>query len=713
MTSELSSERLSARVAAQTSLRAEQVRAALELLDEGATVPFIARYRKERTGSLDEVQIREINEAIRRLRELESRRASILNALSERELLDETLREELNQADSLTRLEDLYAPHRPRRLTRGQRALEAGLEPLAHAVLDDRPDALKRLSALTSEVYPTPEEVRQGVIDLLAERLADRAEVRETMRRKFERFGRLESKRKRGASDEAMQTYALYERFSAPLRRVRPHQVLALRRGEKEGALSVKLLGEPERWIEELEREYNGASSRANRELLSAAIERAYKHLLRPQLERELRGEAERLADEHAIGVFALNLERLLLTPPMPGRVVLGLDPGLRTGCKFAVVDARGELLESGTVYVHDRRSSQASSRLGEVLTDHDVELIAIGNGTGTREAQGVVAEALKRLGDHARARYAVIDEAGASVYSASDLAREELPGLDISLRGAVSIARRLQDPLAELVKIDPQSIGVGMYQHDVNANRLAEALDGVVEDVVHGVGVDLNTASVALLGRIAGIGPKLAEAITAHRAERGAFVAREALKGVRGLGEKTFEQCAGFLRVREGEEPLDDSGVHPESYALARALRGELKRHGASELAQRVGRGELDALAARHGVGRPTLEDVLAELKRPGRDPREELDAPDLRSALLTLDDIEAGMRLAGTVRNVVDFGAFVDIGVKHDGLVHISRMSERRLSSPHEAVSLGQRVEVTVLEIDRERGRIALAMN
>lgn len=701
-------------VAKNLKLDARHVRAVMDLFEEGNTVPFIARYRKEQTGSMDEVVIRQVQAALKEKQDLEKRRASILDSLAEQEVKDANLLREIRAADNLTRLEDLYAPYRPRRLTRAQKAREAGLGAIVEKIQNGDRRALDGLRAYRSENYPDEAAVRQGVIDIIAEEMADDARLRDTLRQKFERYGVLESKKKRGAEEDPK--YSIYIDFSLKNGWLKPHQTLAIRRGEKEGSLSVKIPGEPERWCEEIKRREISSDIRSHRELLFEAVDESYKRLLQPQLERELRAKLEAEADQHAIDIFALNLKNLLLRPPLPGRRILGLDPGLRTGCKLAIVDEQGDVLATDTLYFHDNRLDRSCKRLEELLKKYRVELVAIGNGTGTHEAQEAMTRVLEGWSDaqDGDLRYAVVDEAGASVYSASELAREEFPDLDVSIRGAVSIARRLQDPLAELVKIDPKSVGVGMYQHDVNQGELTRTLDAVVEDVVNGVGVDLNSASAPLLSHVAGIGPKLAKTIVEHRAAHGAFKDRQALHAVKGLGAKTFEQCAGFLRVREGAEPLDNTGIHPESYALTKALRRALseREKDPSRWLTLVQRGQFDALAEKHGVGRPTLLDIVDGLTRPGRDPRQELDPPDLRKRLLTMDDLSQGMSLSGTVRNVVDFGAFVDIGVKQDGLVHVSKMAKFRVQNPYEIVSVGDRVDVSIVEIDRKRGRISLSM-
>ncbi|RAL25340.1 RNA-binding transcriptional accessory protein [Lujinxingia litoralis] len=698
------------RIASELGIRLDQVRGTLALLDEGNTVPFIARYRKERTGGLDEVQIRDVARLSEQIRQLEDRRQTILSSVEEQGALTAELRRALSSAQTLGELEDLYAPYRPKRQTRATRALEAGLGPVAEAIA--RGEDPNRLAAqFCTEAYSDVDAVIGGARDILAEAMADDATVRAYVRDKMRRDGRMMSKRRRGGEEDPK--YQMYFEFSVPVEKMRPHQVLAIRRGEKEKVLSAGVEVHEDRLVDWIvgQRVKTGGVARKHH---TEAVRDGFGRLLHPSLERDVRGELEEDADKHAIGVFALNLKNLLLQPPLAGRVVLGVDPGMRTGCKLAVVDATGRLIDTGHMYVHDGRKRDAPDIISAMVHKHGVEVVAIGNGTGSRETEELVARGLRgKDGVH----YAIVDEAGASVYSASEIARAEFPDLDVSVRGAVSIARRIQDPLAELVKIDPKSIGVGMYQHDVNQNALSQELDAVVEDVVNAVGVDVNSASQPLLARVAGIGPTLSKRIVAHRDATGPFASRASLKDVRGLGARTFEQCAGFLRVRQGREPLDDTGIHPESYALARdILKLSGQEPGASGLKARLdalGRsGELRALAEKHGAGAMTLEDVLSALVQPGRDPRDELDPPQLRSDVLSVNDLREGMVLEGTVRNVVDFGAFVDIGVKQDGLVHVSEMADRFIKNPYDVVGVGDRVKVAIVSIDKERGRIGLSM-
>jgi len=697
------------RIAKELGLDARHVRDTLALLDEGNTVPFIARYRKERTGNLDEVQIRDIAKVAGQIRQLEDRRAAILKSIEEQGKLTAPLKKALQEAQELARLEDLYAPFRPRRVTRAKKAIEAGLEPVATAIkLAKDFETLAR--DYVCDDFPDVDAVIGGAQDIIAEEIADDAKVREYVRGQARRQGRIVSKKRRGGTEDPK--FEMYLDFVAPLNRIKPHQVLAMRRGEEEKVLSAGLEVDDESLRGWISRECNRTQGKA-RKVVEAAIDDSFKRLLHPAVERDVRGELETAADAHAIGVFSLNLKNLLLQPPLVGRRVLGIDPGMRTGCKMVAVDETGRLLGTGQIFIHDNRKDQAASQIAAMVKKFGSHVIAIGNGTGGRETEDVVATAIRGLD----VQYLVVDEAGASVYSASDIARLEFPDMDVSVRGAVSIARRVQDPLAELVKIDPKSIGVGMYQHDVNQVKLQSSLDAVVEDVVNGVGVDLNSASQPLLARVAGIGPVLAQRIVDYREENGKFQSRDDLKKVKGLGAKTFEQCAGFLRIRDGKEPLDSTGIHPENYKLARAiLKASGSKVGEAALAQKIERlkadGTLAELARTYEVGQLTLDDVLDGLVRPGRDPRESLAPPILRTDVLSVDDLHEGMRLKGTVRNVVDFGAFVDIGVKQDGLVHVSEMADRFVQNPYDVVSVGDQVNVVITTIDKKRGRIGLSM-
>lgn len=698
------------RIAKSLDLSPKSVRRTLALLDEGNTVPFIARYRKEQTGDLDEVQIRDVAKEAEEIRQLEDRRETILRSLDDQGVLDEELRGEIEEATTRARLEDLYAPYRPRRMTRGRRALEAGLEPLARRI-EEGEDPRDEAAEFVGEEFSTVDEVLGGARDILAEEMSDDAEIRDYVRSRARKKGTVVCKKRRGADGDPK--YEMYTEFSSPVQRIKPHQVLAIRRGEQEKELSAGIDIDDEeviQWICRRRITGRGRGMRHHRE----AIEDGYSRLLHPSIERDVRRELEEVADEHAIGVFSVNLKNLLLQPPMPATVVLGIDPGMRTGCKMAVVGTTGELVDTGQCWIHDGRKKQAPEAIRKKVRAHDVDIVGIGNGTGSRETERAVGEALREVDE---TQYAIVDEAGASVYSASEVARREFPELDVSVRGAVSIARRLQDPLAELVKIDPKAIGVGMYQHDVNQVVLQESLEAVVEDVVNAVGVDLNAASQPLLARVSGIGPTLAKRIVAHRDEEGRFESRRQLHDVRGVGAKTFRQCAGFLRIRNGKEPLDNTGIHPENYDLARAVLNEVGAEPgesglAAKLRQLEQKGRLGALAERFDVGDLTLSDICDALCEPGRDPRDELDPPKLRSDILKMEDLQEGMRLQGTVRNVVDFGAFVDIGVKEDGLVHISEMADRYVDNPYDEVGVGDQIDVVVLSVDADRGRIGLSI-
>ena len=703
-----------AAVAVDLQLALERVRAAATLLDEGNTIPFIARYRKEVTLSLDEEQLRQVAERLGYRRNLEERRETILRTLEEQGVLTPELQSEVAAADTLQRLEDLYRPYKPRRRTRATAAREKGLQPLADLILA-QPLAGERetlAAPFINEQVPTVEEAYAGARDIVAETIADAPEVRGTLRDLAQRRGVLTA----AVADEAKDpegVYRMYYAFFADVRNLRPHQILALNRGEREEVLKLSLELPPAESLGILARHFPADPASPLNEELRLAREDAFTRLLFPAVERDTRRALTEVADAHAIGVFATNLRSLLLQPPLRGQVVLGIDPGIRTGCKVAVVDATGKVLATDTIYP-DRHRGEAEAVLRRLVQHHHVTVIAIGNGTAGRETEALVAGL---IGAGLPVNYTIVNEAGASVYSASKLARQELPDLDVSLRGAVSIARRLQDPLAELVKIEPKAIGVGLYQHDVDQKALSEALDTVIESAVNSVGVDLNTASPALLEHVSGIGPKMAQTIVAYRDAQGPFRSREALRQVNGLGPKTFEQAAGFLRLPDGESPLDNTPIHPESYAVAHKVLDLLglplgHPHLPQALQNLRREWDLEVLAQDLETGKPTLEDILDALARPGRDPRDELEGPILRGDVLHIEDLHEGMRLRGTVRNVVDFGAFVDIGVKRDGLIHISRMGSGYVRNPHEKVAVGDVIEVEVVEVDLQRGRISLAL-
>ncbi|GAB4495410.1 MAG: Tex family protein [Anaerolineales bacterium] len=700
------------RIATELNIRLSQAEATIALLDEGSTIPFIARYRKEATGTLDEEQIRQIREWIERLRALDERRTAIVKSIEEQGKLTPELHAQLDSAETLTALEDLYAPYKPRRRTRASIARERGLQPLADLILGQATPAesLETLAAayLSDEVTDA-EEAWQGARDIVAEVMSDHPEVRRVTREKAMQFGAARSEKLEDAEDP-QRLYELYYDFEFRVDKLKPHQILALNRGEAEKVLRVKVVVPERDWQNAISAAFpvNRTSPFASH--LQTAAADAAERLLLPAIERDVRRALTEQAEAHAIRVFGENLRSLLSAPPLAGHVTLGIDPGFRTGCKVAVVDATGKLLDTATIYPHEpqKRWDEALKTLRELINRHKVTLITIGNGTASRETEKLAAELTRGT---AAVRYLIVSEAGASVYSASTLARAELPDLDVSLRGAVSIARRAQDPMAELVKIDPKAIGVGMYQHDVDQKELSNALGGVVESVVNRVGVDVNTASPALLTYVSGIGPKLAEKIVAHRELMGAFGSRADLRAVNGLGPKAFEQAAGFLRINNGSEPLDATAIHPESYTAARKIleMAEIsalasapeRRLALAKLQQQI---PLETLATQIGVGIPTLRDILEQLARPGRDPRSDAPPPILRSDVLSLEDLKPGMTLKGTVRNVIDFGAFVDLGVKHDGLLHISQIPRGTV------LRAGEVIQVSILQIEAERGRIKL---
>ena len=703
------------KIAAQLTIRPPQVAATIELLNGGNTIPFIARYRKEVTGGLDEEQLRAIQSQLEALRKLDERRESILASIEEQGKLTPELRTQLLAADTLTALEDLYQPYKPKRRTRAMIAREKGLQPLADQILAQlrsRDSAESLAAAFLNEKVANSEEALAGARDIVAETISDHPEVRRVTREKALKFAAARAGKIEDAVDEK-QVYALYYDFQLRLDKLRPHQILALNRGEEQKVLRVAI-DIPERdWRNAVNNVFRPHPLSPLAGQLEEAIDDAAKRLLLPAIERDVRTTLTEMAEMHAIQVFGANLRGLLTQPPLAGQTVLALDPGFRTGCKVAVVDPSGKLLDTDTIYPHPPQNQKAASlrTLKGLVEQYSVTLITIGNGTASRETEQLVAELINNVVKGKPLHYLMVNEAGASVYSASPLAKAELPGLDVSLRSAVSIGRRIQDPLAELVKIDPKSIGVGMYQHDVNQKALAQALDGVVESVVNRVGVDLNTASPALLTYVAGIGPKLAERIVAYRNEHGAFPTRKAILKVSGLGPKAFEQAAGFLRVRGGDEPLDASAIHPESYAVAYKVLKQVKLEPTAPMQEREAKlatlqkaQPLAQLAATLGTGEPTLADIFEQLVRPGRDPREDLPAPILRNDVLSMDDLQPGMELAGTVRNVIDFGAFVDIGVKQDGLLHRSQIPRGQ------QLTVGEVITVEIQKVEKERGRISL---
>ena len=715
----MSEHRILATLAEDLKLSSAQVAATVGLFDEGNTLPFVARYRKEVTGGLDEEQLRSLEGRLSYLRRLAERKETVLKSITEQGKLTPELEAAIDAAPTLQVVEDIYLPFKPKRRTRATIARERGLEPLAELLLaqkDTRPLADLAAPFLCDDV-PDVDAALAGARDILSERVSEDASVRGEARHLSLKGAHVVS----ALAGEAPEVdpggkFRLYYDVVLPLAQVQPHQLLAMNRGAAEGALKVSLDLPADEILDIMEVCFLRGPRTPLRDQVELAIADGYKRLLAPSLERDLQASHTEQADDHAIKVFSANLRSLLLQPPLRGRVVVGIDPGYRTGCKVAVVDETGKVLDTATIYPHQpqRQWDESKRRLGASVTATGVQVVAIGNGTASRETEQLAAELVAEC---AGLEYAIVSEAGASVYSASKLARQELPGMDVSLRGAVSIARRLQDPLAELVKIDPKAIGVGLYQHDVDQKKLAKTLDTVVESAVNHVGVDINTASPALLGHVAGLSASVAAKVVDHRNEHGPFQKRSDLKKVKGLGPKAYEQAAGFLRVPESANPLDNSAIHPESYAVVRRL---LKLAG-TRLKTRDMMGKVRALRAELGVdglaellevGEPTLQGILEGLARPGRDPRDELPPPLLRQDVLSMEDLSEGMRLRGTVRNVVDFGAFVDIGVKQDGLVHVSKMADRYVRNPLDVVSVGDVVDVTVISVDPERGRIGLSM-
>lgn len=699
--------------------REEHVEAVVRLLDEGDTVPFIARYRKELHGSMDDTTLRALETRLAYLRGLQERRETVKRSIAERGKLTDELAAAIDAAKTLSEVEDLYRPHKPKRRTRATVAKEKGLEPLADTLLAQSPGfgGLRALAAAYVDAekgVESADDALAGASDIIAEIVSDDASLRKTLRALLEKRGVLRS----AAAADADSVYRLYYDFTQPVARLQGHQVLALNRGEKEGFLKVDVQLNRDLALNAVYAASVKPGSPAS-DFVRAAAEDAYDRLLRPSLEREIRSALTDAAYEGAIRTFALNLKPLLMQPPVKGRVTMGLDPGYAHGCKVAVVDGTGKVLDTAVVYPTqgDRQKRRAIDTLAAMVKRHGVAHIAIGNGAASRETEKMTVELISEVGGGLS--YMIVNEAGASVYSASKLAAEEFPDFDVNLRSAVSIARRMQDPLAELVKIDPKAIGVGQYQHDMPQKRLGEALDHVVEDCVNAVGVDLNTASAPLLARVSGLSDATAKNIVRYREDNGVFTARRQLLKVPKLGPKAFEQCAGFLRVPESENVLDNTGVHPESYAAAERLLDLLDYHktalhnGApSDLAQRLTVYGAERAAKDCGVGVPTLRDIAKELMKPGRDPRDELPSPILRTDVLDVKDLKPGMSLSGTARNVVDFGVFVDIGVHQDGLVHISQVCDRYIRHPSEAVAVGDIVKVVVLDVDEKKKRISLSM-
>lgn len=711
-------------IAAELDVRPTQVAHAIELFDSDNTVPFVARYRKEVTGGLDETQLRTILERLTYLRNLEARKETVLKSIEEQGKLTDELRARIEQAETLQLVEDLYLPYKPKRRTRATMARERGLEPLAQMMLAQditRGNPNDLAADFLNDDVPSVEDALAGARDIIAESVAEDADVRAAVRKTTGREAWLVVSLADAAKDERG-VFEVYYDYREKLSQIPPHRLLAINRGEREGVLKVKLEGPDDALVDYIQKRMITNPKSVFTGHIRAAVADGYKRLLAPSIETELRGDLTGHSDEHAIQTFAANLRQLLLQPPVKGKMVIGVDPGYRTGCKAALVDPTGKFLGGITIYPHppQKKWDQAKAALLKLI-EQGAGVIAIGNGTASRETEAlaaeVIAEARNTVAKGRDLAYVIVSEAGASVYSASKLAVAEFPDLDVSMRGAISIARRLQDPLAELVKINPKSIGVGLYQHDVNQKRLGQTLDAVVESAVNHVGVDVNTASPALLSYVAGISRRVAEAIVKHRDENGPFRRREELKKVKGLGEKTYQQAIGFLKIPGGDRPLDNTFIHPESYPVVERLFAYLDVRGdekdlPAQITALQQQSDLQELAGLLEVGVPTLRDILDALAKPGRDPRDELPPPLLRQDVLSMEDLKEGMVLTGTVRNVVDFGAFVDIGVKQDGLVHISQLADRFVKDPFEVVKVGDVVKVKVLKVDTQRGRIGLSM-
>lgn len=708
-------------LAKEFKLRQEQIDNTVSLIDDGKTIPFIARYRKELTGSLDDQLLREIFDRLTYLRNLEKRKEEVAASITEQGKMTDEIAAAIEKAAALVEVEDIYRPFKPKRKTRGSVARERGLEPLAEFIMAQNvasdPNAEAENYIDLEKDVPDRAAALQGAMDIIAEDISDDAELRKTLRAMITKEGMVSSK---AADPEEETVYSNYYDFSEPVFRIAGHRVLAIDRGEREDKLKVSVAVPDGRGEKVVTDKYVKNNSPCGELVKSAAVD-GYGRLIFPSVEREIRADLTSKACEAAIKVFASNLRQLLMQPPIKGRVALGLDPGYRTGCKLAVVDNTGKVLDTGVAYIttgEQRKIEQGKALVKNLIQKYGVSIIAIGNGTASRESETFVADLIKELPE--KVSYMVVSEAGASVYSASKLAADEFPEYDVSLRSAVSIARRMQDPLAELVKIDPKAIGVGQYQHDMPKARMDEALTGVVEDCVNTVGVDLNTASRSLLSYISGISSAVAKNIVAYREENGSFTDRKQLLKVSKLGPKAFEQCAGFLRVHGGKNPLDNTAVHPESYEAAQKIIdrcgfsiADLKNGGLTEIPEAARKIGVPNIADGAGIGVPTVTDILKELAKPGRDPRDELPPPLLRSGdVMELKDLKPGMELMGTVRNIVDFGCFVDIGVHEDGLVHISRICDRYIKHPLEAVKVGEVVKVWVFDVDMKRKRISLTM-
>jgi len=701
----------------ELNIKPWQVENTIKLIDEGNTIPFIARYRKEQTGELSDVQLREFAERLEYLRNLQNRKLEVIKLINEQGKLTDELKAKIEAAKILQEVEDLYRPFRPKKRTRASIAKEKGLEPLAHILIEQK-ETDRSLENIASEYINAElgveawEDALKGAMDIVAEDISDNADYRKFIRELTFNDGIICTK---GLTEEKSE-YQMYYDFKEPVKKIPSHRILAINRGEKEKYLSVKIDAPVDRILAELEARIIMEKS-PYETILRDTIKDSYERLIAPSIEREIRNELTEKAEEQAIKVFAANLKSLLLQPPIKGKTVMGFDPAYRTGCKIAVLDETGKLLDTATVYATPPQNKVEESKeiLKELIKKHNVDIISLGNGTASRESEKICAEIIKEM--DRPLHYVIVNEAGASVYSASELAAQEYPDVNVSLRGAISIGRRLQDPLAELVKIDPKSIGVGQYQHDVSQKKLSEALNAVVEDCVNTVGVDLNTATPSLLQYVSGINSAVAKNIVAYREENGKFKSRKELLNVKKLGEKVFEQCAGFLRIPESENILDNTAVHPESYEAAEKLLEKLgckdsTSKAISKVLQMVKSMDLERLAQEIGVGVPTLRDIIKELQKPGRDPRDEMPKPIFHTDVLEMKDLKPGMILTGTVRNVADFGAFIDIGVHQDGLVHISELADKFVKRPMDLIKVGDIVKVKVLDVDMDRNRISLSM-
>lgn len=707
-------------LALELGLKKNQVKNAVELIDNGNTIPFIARYRKEVTGNLDDEKLRNLDDRLKYLRNLENRKEEIIRLIDEQGKLTKDLELKINNSTILTELEDIYRPFKPKKRTRATQAKEKGLEPLAKIILKQNIKD-ENIEKIASEYINIEKGVLNfkdaidGACDIIAEDISDNSEYRKMIRKISYVTGKLFSL---AANEDEKSTYDMYYNFSENINKMPSHRTLAINRGEKEGFLKVKLEVNEEEIFEYLEKQIIKKESIFT-DILKETIKEAYKRLIKPSIEREIRSEKFEEASEQAIKVFGVNVKNLLMAAPLKDMVIMGFDPAYRTGCKIAIIDVTGKLLDYTTIYPTMPQNDiiGATKTLLELIEKHNVDMIAIGNGTASRESEKFVADVIKKA--KRKVYYTIVSEAGASVYSASKLATKEYPDINVSIRGAISIARRLQDPMAELVKIDPKSIGVGQYQHDVNQKRLDESLTGVVEDAVNKVGVDLNTATPSLLSYVSGVNLKLSENIVKYREENGKFASRKELLKVPKLGKAAFVQCAGFLKVPESNNILDNTMVHPESYDITEKLLEslgynvkEITKEDLEDLKVKLENIDVEKIAEKLDVGLPTIIDIISELKKPGRDPRDEMPKPILKSDVLKIEDLEVGMVLTGTVRNVIDFGAFVDIGIKNDGLVHISNLSDKYVRNPMEEVSVGDIVKVKVIGIDLEKGKVSLSM-